>query len=70
MTAIQLLACAGMIAGAFLILGIRPVEFTDSLFAWLLKPKRSIREEIKEASGRKRRGFCEGRYRKHSPSWK
>ena len=49
MTAIQLLACAGMIAGAFLILGIRPVEFTDSLFAWLLKPKRSIREEIKES---------------------
>ena len=57
MTAIQLLACAGMIAGAFLILGIRPVEFTDSLFAWLLKPKRSIREEIKEASGRKKAGI-------------
>ena len=57
MTAIQLLACAGMIAGAFLILGIRPVEFTDSLFAWLLKPKRSIREEIKESSGRKKAGI-------------
>ena len=35
MTAIQLLACAGMIVGAFLILGLKPVEFTDSLFAFL-----------------------------------
>lgn len=34
MTAIQLLACAGMIVGAFLVLGLRPVEFTDSLFTF------------------------------------
>lgn len=39
MTAIQLLACAGMIVGAFLILGLKPVEFTDSLFAFLLWKK-------------------------------
>ena len=32
MTAIQLLACAGMIVGVFLLLGMKPVEFTDSLF--------------------------------------
>ena len=57
MTAIQLLACAGMIAGAFLILGLRPVEFTDSLFAILLNPKRSIREDIRESSGRKKTGI-------------
>lgn len=57
MTAIQLLACAGMIAGAFLILGLRPVEFTDSLFAILLSPKRSIREDIRESSGRKKTGI-------------
>ena len=57
MTAIQLLACAGMVAGAFLILGLRPLEFTDNLFAALLKPKRSIREDIKESSGRKKAGF-------------
>ena len=30
MTAIQLLACAGMIVGVFLLLGMKPVEFTDS----------------------------------------
>lgn len=57
MTAIQLLACAGMIVGAFLILGHRPVEFTDSLFAFLLRPKKSIREDIKESSGRKKAGI-------------
>ena len=57
MTAIQLLACAGMIAGTFLILGLRPVEFTDSLFAFFLQPKKSIREDIKESSGRKKAGF-------------
>lgn len=56
MTAIQLLACAGMIVGVFLILKITPMEFTDELFDFLLKPKRSIREEIKVASGRKKRG--------------
>ena len=57
MTAIQLLACAGMIAGAFLILGLRPVEFTDSLFAFFLQTKKSIREDIKESSGRKKAGI-------------
>ena len=50
MTAIQLLACAGLIAGAFLLLGLKPVEFTDSLFAFLLRPKHSIRDDIKELS--------------------
>ena len=57
MTAIQLLACAGMVVGAFLILGLRPMEFTDSLFAFLLRPKKSIREDIKESSGRKKAGI-------------
>ena len=57
MTAIQLLACAGMVVGAFLVLGLRPVEFTDSLFAFLLRPKKSIREDIKESSGRKKAGI-------------
>ena len=59
MTAIQLLACAGMIAGAFLILGLRPVEFTDSLFAFFLQTKKSIREDIKESSGRKKAGILQ-----------
>lgn len=57
MTAIQLLAFAGMIVGIFLVLHLKPVEFTDNLFAFLLKPKRSIRDEIKESSGRKKAGI-------------
>lgn len=57
MTAIQLLACVGMIAGVFLILDMKPLEFTDSLFGYFLNPKRSIREEIKESSGRKKAGI-------------
>ena len=40
MTAIQLLSCAGLIVGAFLLLHLKPVEFTDSLFAFLLRPKK------------------------------
>lgn len=56
MTAIQLLACAGLIVGAFLILSLNPVEFTDSLFAFLLRPKRSIREKIQTSTGRKKIG--------------
>lgn len=54
MTAIQLLACAGLIVGTFLILGIRPAEFVDGLFERFLHPKRSIREEIRESSGKKK----------------
>lgn len=56
MTAIQLLACAGLITGAFLLLGLEPVEFTDSLFAFLLRPRGSIREELKASTGRKKEG--------------
>ncbi len=57
MTAIQLLACAGMIVGVFLLLGMKPVEFTDSLFGFLLNPKRSLREDIRK---KKIRDFAQG----------
>lgn len=56
MTAIQLLACAGLIVGAFLLLGLKPVEFTDNLFAFLLRSKGSIRDDIKSSTGRKKAG--------------
>ena len=54
MTAIQLLACAGMIVGAFLLLNLKPVEFTDGLFSFLLRPLRSIKEDIQTSTGRKK----------------
>ncbi|SFG53808.1 type II secretion system F family protein [Enterocloster clostridioformis] len=56
MTAMQLLACAGMIVGAFLLLNLKPAEFTDGLFAFLLRPKGSIREDIKASTGRRKTG--------------
>lgn len=61
MTAIQLLACVGLITGTFLLFGIKPAEFTEGLFEHFLHPRKSIREEIRESSGRKRCHSCEKR---------
>lgn len=57
MTAIELFACAGLIAGAFMILKISPLEFADGLFGFLLKRPRSIRDEINETTKRKKPSF-------------
>lgn len=54
MTTMQLLACAGMITGAFLILGLKPMEFTDGLFAFLLQRSKTLKDEINEATQRKK----------------
>ena len=35
MTMIQLIACIGMIAGLFMVLGISPAEMSDSIFSRL-----------------------------------
>ncbi len=57
MTLIQLLACAGMITGFFLLLGLKPMEFTDGLFRFLTNRPRSIKDEINEATKRKKPSF-------------
>lgn len=49
MTFVQLIACIGMIAGAFVLLEISPIAFTDGLFGFLLNRPRSIKDEINEA---------------------
>lgn len=49
MTTIQLSACVGMITGFFLLLGLKPMEFTDGLFSFLTREKKSIKDEIKAA---------------------
>lgn len=54
MTALELFACAGLIAGAFLLLGLSPLEFSDGLFSFLLKRPKSIRDEINETTRRKK----------------
>jgi Flp pilus assembly protein TadB len=57
MTAIQLIACVGLIAGAFLLLGLSPLEFTDGLFGFLARRSKNIRAEINEAARRKKASF-------------
>ena len=43
MTMIQLLACIGMIAGAFMVLNISPREMSDTIFSRLTADPGSIR---------------------------
>lgn len=57
MTTILLIACIGMITGAFLILRISPLEFTDGLFGFLTRKNKSIRSAVNEAARRKRMSF-------------
>ena len=57
MTTIQLLACIGMITGFFLLIGLKPMEFTDGLFSFLTREKKSIKDEIKAAQRRRKPGF-------------
>ena len=57
MIAIRLAACAGMIAGIFLLLGLSFREFTDGVFYRLLHPPGSLRDEINEATNRKKPGI-------------
>lgn len=57
MTTILLIACIGMIAGAFLLFNISPLQFTDGLFGFLTRKSRNIRSEINEAARRKKMSF-------------
>lgn len=38
----------------FLILGLKPMEFTDGLFGFLMQKPRTLKEEINEATSRKK----------------
>lgn len=57
MIAIRLAACAGMIVGFFLLLGLSFREFTDGVFYRLLHPPGSLRAEINEVTNRKKPGI-------------
>ena len=57
MTFMQLIACIGLIAGAFILLGISPIAFTDGLFSFLTRHPKSIKDEINEATKRKKPSF-------------
>lgn len=57
MNALLLVACVGIITGAFLILRISPLDFTQSVFRRLTSAPKSIRSEINEATRRKKKSF-------------
>ena len=57
MTTLLLVACVGMIAGAFLILRISPMEFTQGVFQCLISAPKSIRSDINESTHRKKKSF-------------
>lgn len=54
MTMIQLIACAGMIAGLFMVLNISPREMSESIFSRLTTAPGSIRADINETTKRKK----------------
>lgn len=57
MAALQLFACIGLIAGAFLLLRFSPMEFTDGLFGFLARKSKSIKAEINMVTQRKKAFF-------------
>ncbi len=57
MTTLQLVACVGMIVGAFLIFRISPMDFTTGIFQRLTSAPKSIRSEINETTQRRKKSF-------------
>ena len=61
MTLLYLISCCGFMIGTFTLLNIDPQQFTDDIFTHLLKGKRktSLKDEISEATGRKKMNFIQ-----------
>lgn len=57
MSTILLIACIGMITGSFVLIGISPMEFTDTIFTRLMSKPRSIKDEVNEITKRKKISF-------------
>ncbi len=57
MSTLQLIACIEMIAGFFILLNLSPMEFTGSVFAKLTDKPKSLRDEINEATRRKKKSY-------------
>lgn len=57
MLTLQMIACIGMIVGAFLLLGIRLNDFTGNIFRKLLNKPRGIREEILEETKQMKKSY-------------
>ena len=48
MNLIQLIACAGLITGCFVLLRISPMDFTEGVFRRITSKPKSIRAEVNE----------------------
>ena len=57
MTSIQLMACIGMIAGFFMLLGISPMAFTSSVFERFTDRPKSLKDEVGEFTKRKKPSY-------------
>ena len=57
MNVILLVSCIGMISGLFILFSISPMEFTDNIFKIIMSKPRSIKDEINEATKRKKMSF-------------
>lgn len=57
MTTVLLIACAGMIAGFFMLLRLSPMQFTEGVFRRLTSRPKSLRDEINESTRRKKQSF-------------
>ena len=57
MNMIQLIACAGLITGFFILLRVSPMEFTEGVFRRITSKPRSIRAEVNESTRRKKKSF-------------
>jgi len=57
MTVLQLIACVGMIVGAFLILRISPMDFSQGLVHLISRGPKSLRDDVNETTQRKKPGF-------------
>lgn len=54
MTITLLLACAGLITGSFILLGLKPLDFTDGVFKMLTGRPKSLKAELYETIGKKK----------------
>jgi Flp pilus assembly protein TadB len=57
MNSVLLIACIGMITGAFILLGLSPMTFTDAVFVRLIEKPKSLRDEINETTRRKKQSY-------------
>jgi len=53
-TSLQLFACIGMITGFFILLRLSPADFAGAVFGRLTARPKSIKDEINEATKRKK----------------